>query len=129
MTLMNENLKADLTGRICPTVTGATGGIGLAAARALAQMGATVVLVGRSAPRTAQVVEEIHLASGNPNVTYALADLFAAGPPPLGRRVQKQVSVPACPAQQRQQETSATRQFSVDGIEMTFALNHLAYSS
>ena len=49
---MKEDLKANMSGKIC-LVTGATNGIGKAAAQALAQMGATVVIVGRSAPKTA----------------------------------------------------------------------------
>ena len=43
---MKEKLKANMNGKIC-LVTGATNGIGKATAQALAQMGATVVIVGR----------------------------------------------------------------------------------
>ena len=71
---MKEKLKANMSGKIC-LITGATNGIGKAAAQALAQMGATVVIVGRNAPKTAQLVEEIRAASGNKNVDSLLADL------------------------------------------------------
>jgi NAD(P)-dependent dehydrogenase (short-subunit alcohol dehydrogenase family) len=65
---MKEKLEVDMSGRIC-LVTGATNGIGKATAQALAQMGATVVIVGRNAPKTAQLVAEIRTDSGgNKNV-------------------------------------------------------------
>ena len=63
-----------MNGKVC-LVTGATNGIGNATAQALAHRGATVVIVGRNAPKTAQLVEEIRAASGNKNVDSLLADL------------------------------------------------------
>ena len=123
---MKEKLKANMSGKIC-LVTGATNGIGKATAQALAQMGATVVIVGRNAPKTAQLVEEIRLATGNPNVNSLLADLSS----------QQEVRRLADEFKSKYPHlhvllnnagaTFTTRQLSVDGIEMTFALNHLAY--
>src|SRR5215470_17655614 len=63
-----------MQGKIC-LITGGTNGIGKSTALELARMGATVVIVGRNAERTAQVVEEIRAASGNKNVDSLLADL------------------------------------------------------
>ena len=71
---MSEKLKADMNGKIC-LVTGATNGIGKAAAQALAQMGASVVIIGRNGAKTAQLVEEIRTTSGNQYVDSLLADL------------------------------------------------------
>jgi NAD(P)-dependent dehydrogenase (short-subunit alcohol dehydrogenase family) len=115
-----------MNGKIC-LVTGATNGIGKATARALAQMGATVVLVGRDAQKAALVSEEIRAASGNQNVDWLLADLSS----------QQDIRRLATEFKEKYPHlhvllnnaggTFATRQFSVDGIEMTFALNHLAY--
>ena len=123
---MKEELKANMSGKIC-LVTGATNGIGKAAAQALARMGATVVIVGRSAPKTAQLVEEIRAACGNQNVDSLLADLSS----------QQEVRRLADEFKSKYPHlhvllnnaggTFTTRQLSVDGIEMTFALNHLAY--
>jgi NAD(P)-dependent dehydrogenase (short-subunit alcohol dehydrogenase family) len=89
-------------------------------------MGATVVIVGRNASRTAQLVEEIRAASGNQNVDSLLADLSS----------QKEIRRLANEFKGRYSHLHVLinnvgavfmkRQHSVDGIEMTFALNHLA---
>jgi NAD(P)-dependent dehydrogenase (short-subunit alcohol dehydrogenase family) len=115
-----------MQGKIC-LITGGTNGIGKATAQALAQMGATVVIVGRSAQKTRQVVDEIRSTTGNKNVGSLLADLSS----------QHEVRRLASDFKSRYSQlhvllnnagaTFTTRQLSVDGIEMTFALNHLAY--
>jgi NAD(P)-dependent dehydrogenase (short-subunit alcohol dehydrogenase family) len=63
-----------MQGKIC-LITGGTNGIGKSTAQQLARRGATVVIVGRNAQKTAQVVEEIRAASGNNTVDSLLADL------------------------------------------------------
>lgn len=123
---MKEKVTANMSGIIC-LVTGATNGIGKATAQALAQMGATVVVVGRNALKTAQLVEEIRAVSGNQYVDSLLADLSS----------QQDVRRLADEFMNKYEHlhvllnnaggTFMTRQLSVDGIEMTFALNHLAY--
>jgi NAD(P)-dependent dehydrogenase (short-subunit alcohol dehydrogenase family) len=85
------------------------------------------VVVGRSAPKTATLVEEIRAASGNQTVDSLLADLSS----------QQEVRRLAEEFKSKYSHlhvllnnaggTFTTRQLSVDGIEMTFALNHLAY--
>ena len=115
-----------MQGKIC-LITGGTNGIGKATAQALARMGAMVVIVGRDASKTSRVVEEIRASSGNKNVDFLLADLSS----------QQEVRRLADEFQSRYAHlhvllnnaggTFLTRQLSVDGIEMTFALNHLAY--
>ena len=112
--------------KIC-LVTGATSGIGLVTARALAQQGATVVVVGRSPERGKATVQRLIQESGNPKVELLLADLS----------VQAQVRQLAAAFRQRFTRLDVLlnnagalfmqRQVSLDGIEMTFALNHLAY--
>ena len=108
-------------------ITGATNGIGREAARKLAQRGPTLVLVSRSEERCAETAERIRAESGNPQVEYLVADLSS----------QAQVRTLAAQFRARYKRLDvlinnagglfATRQLSVDGIEMTFALNHLSY--
>jgi retinol dehydrogenase 12 len=119
-------LKENMNGKIC-LVTGATNGIGKATVRALAQMGATVVIVGRNAQKTSQVVEEIRAASGNKNVDSLLADLSSQLEV---RRLAMEFKSKYSHLHVLLNNAGAVfmkRQLSVDGIEMTFALNHLAY--
>jgi NAD(P)-dependent dehydrogenase (short-subunit alcohol dehydrogenase family) len=115
-----------MNGKIC-LVTGGTNGIGKATAQALAQLRATIVIVGRNAPKTAQLVQEIRAASGNKNVDFLLADLSS----------QQEVRRLANEFKSKYSRLHVLlnnaggyflrRQLSMDGIEMTFALNHLAY--
>lgn len=116
----------EMQGRIC-LITGGTNGIGKSTALGLAQLGATVVIVGRDAPKTVQVVEEIRAASSNNAVDFLLADLSS----------QQEVRRLADEFKRKYLHLHVLlnnaggffmqRQLSVDGIEMTFALNHLAY--
>ncbi len=64
----------DLAGRVV-LVTGATSGIGRAAAEQLAGCGATLVLVGRSGERNAAVVGDIADVTGNDNISQFPADM------------------------------------------------------
>lgn len=115
-----------MQGKIC-LITGGTNGIGKSTALELARMGATVVIVGRNAEKTAQVVEEIRAASGNHDVDSLLADLSS----------QQEVRRLADEFKSKYARLHVLlnnaggffmqRQLSPDGIEMTFALNHLAY--
>jgi retinol dehydrogenase 12 len=113
-------------GKVC-LVTGATSGIGLVTAQALARQGATVIVVGRNPERGVATVNRIKQETGNPAVEWMVADLSA----------QAQVRHLARAFQERFTRLDvlvnnagalfARRSLSVDGIEMTFALNHLAY--
>lgn len=64
----------DLDGRVI-VLTGATSGLGRAAAEQLARLGATLVLVGRRVERNEAVVSQIIDATGNPQVTQVSADM------------------------------------------------------
>lgn len=67
-------LAVSLEGRTV-VLTGATSGLGRAAAESLARLGARVVLVGRDAERTKQTREAIRGATGNTNLVVEVADL------------------------------------------------------
>ncbi|MGY2892354.1 SDR family oxidoreductase [Deinococcus sp. UYEF24] len=102
-------------------VTGATNGIGKVAARTLAQLGARVVIVGRNKAKTAEVAREIGAAS------FIVADLSVMA------------EVRRAAAQFRDQEgrldvllnnagaVVSKRQETPEGVELTWALNHLNY--
>jgi NAD(P)-dependent dehydrogenase (short-subunit alcohol dehydrogenase family) len=115
-----------MQGRIC-LITGGTNGIGKSTAKELARMSATVVIVGRNAQKTSQVVEEIRAASGNNTVDSLLADLSSQQEV---RRLADEFKRKYSHLHVLLNNAGAVflqRQFSIDGIEMTFALNHLAY--
>src|SRR6266545_3993807 len=115
-----------MNGKIC-LITGGTNGIGKSTAQGLARMGATVVIVGRNAQKTSRVVEEIRAASGNKNVDSLLADLSSQQEV---RRLAREFKSKYSRLHVLLNNAGGffmRRQLSVDGIEMTFAFNHLAY--
>jgi retinol dehydrogenase-12 len=115
-----------MSGKTC-LVTGATSGIGAVTARVLAERGATVVVVGRSRERAEATVAGIREGTGNPSVEPMLADLSSqASIRQLAREIQERY--PRLDVLVNNAGGLFTRsQTSVDGIEMTFALNHLGY--
>jgi len=111
--------------KIC-MVTGATSGIGLETARVLAQQGATIVAVGRNPEKGSAVVSHIRNVTGNPSVDFMQADLS----------VQAEIRHLAEEFKDRYPRLDVLinnagaiflkRELSKDGIEMTFAVNHLS---
>jgi NAD(P)-dependent dehydrogenase (short-subunit alcohol dehydrogenase family) len=114
-----------MNGKIC-LVTGATRGIGLATARALAAAGATVVLHGRDPESTRSAAARVAQETGSPRVrpvyadfsqlvrVRALAEDLAATLPRLDVLVNNAGMM------------SPRRAVSAEGYELTFAVNHLA---
>lgn len=108
-------------------VTGATDGIGFVAARELNRMGARVIMVGRNPAKTEAALERIVLGTGNHNIDYLLADLSSQQEV---RRLADQVREKTSRLDVLLNNAGAiflSNGASVDGIEMTFALNHLGY--
>ena len=65
-------MTQDLTGKVI-LITGATDGIGKAAATKFAKRGATLTIVGRNRQKTEQLLAELKSASGNPQTASSLA--------------------------------------------------------
>jgi NAD(P)-dependent dehydrogenase (short-subunit alcohol dehydrogenase family) len=123
---MKEKLNVDMNGKIC-LVTGATSGIGKATAQALAQMGATVVIVGRNPDKCAAAVSEIKHSSGNDAVEALIADLSIMAEV---RQLASQFKAKYPQLHVLVNNAGATfwkREVTSEGFEKTFALNHLSY--
>jgi len=121
-----HNTDRNLRDKTC-MVTGATGGIGFVTARELARQGAKATLVSRSPERCQAAAERICQETGNPQVDFIVADLSSlaevrrAAQEFLNRHSRLDVLV---------NNTGGffmKRSETVDGLEMTIALNHLSY--
>lgn len=112
-------------GKTC-LVTGATSGIGKEIASGLAGMGATVVLVGRSRERCEAALQEIRAKTNDAKVSCLVADLssqasvrqLAKEYADTHRRLDVLVNNAGA--------FLAKRATTVDGMEYTLAVNHLA---
>jgi retinol dehydrogenase-12 len=112
-----------MNGKVC-VVTGATSGIGKAAATALARLGARVVLVGRDRGRAEQAAAEIGPVSTSPP-TVEIADLASmnqvralAGRLAALERIDVLINNAGL--------VLGERRLTPDGFEHVFAVNHLA---
>lgn len=70
-----QNLDSYRLGGRVVAITGATSGLGRAAAERLAGNGATVIAVGRNPDKTARVAAEIRELTGSPDVSATVADM------------------------------------------------------
>lgn len=107
-------------------ITGATGGIGKEIAIGLAKRGVHVIITGRNLQRGEQAVKDIEQASGNSNIDLVLADMAVqADIRRLAETVIEQYSrldVLINNVGVLAEERTLTE----DGIELNFAINHLA---
>jgi len=119
--------KGPNTDNMICLITGGTSGIGAAAARQLACLGTTVIIVGRNVKKCVHQVKRIKHSNPDARVDFLLADLSS----------QRQVRQLAREFTSRYSHLDVLinnagaiftkRAVSVDGLEMTFALNHLGY--
>ena len=116
----------NMNGKVC-LVTGATDGIGKVSARVLAELGAKVIIVGRNPEKSAIVLAELRSISGNENIDLLMADLA----------VMQEVRDLAEQVISRYDRLDVLlnnaggyftkHEITSDGLEMTFALNHMSY--
>ena len=120
------NPSQPMAGKIC-LITGATSGIGKVSATEIAQQGATTILVGRNPELGKKVQEELKRVTGNSAVDLFIADLS----------LQADVRKLAQAFHEKYNRLDVLlnnagavfdkRRETPEGIEMTFALNHLNY--
>jgi retinol dehydrogenase 14 len=107
-------------------ITGATGGIGKATAVGLAGLGARVAITGRDLARVEAAAADIRGATGNPDVEGFVADMSSQADV---RRLARQVLARYPRLDVLVNNVGgfwATRHVTADGLEHTFAVNHLA---
>jgi retinol dehydrogenase 14 len=118
-------VNASMTGKTV-LITGATGGIGRATAIGLASMGARVGITGRDRARADRAAAEIAHKAGNPDIDVFVADMSS-------QSEVRQMAAEVLETYPRLDVLMnnvggfwAHRHVTPDGLEHTFALNHLA---
>jgi retinol dehydrogenase 12 len=114
-----------MNGKTC-LVTGATHGVGLATARALAAQGATLLLHGRDAELGRRLAAQIGRESGNPAVRFVRADFMHLDEvrelaAELARLPRLDVLINNAALMDGRQ-----RRCTAEGYDATFGVNHLA---
>ncbi len=114
-----------LDGKLC-VVTGGTSGIGLAAAEKFAALGAGLVIIGRDPARAAAANARITASRPGGHVTVILADLAL-----LAEQRRVAAALAALPRIDVLLNNAGAiftrREETADGLERTFALNHMNY--
>jgi NAD(P)-dependent dehydrogenase (short-subunit alcohol dehydrogenase family) len=119
-------MQISMSGKVC-IVTGANSGIGKETALGLAKLGGTVVMVCRDHPRGEVAQRQIRKESSNDRVELMLCDLAS----------QNSIREFSAEFKQRYDRLDVLvnnagvflreRSLTEDGIESTFAINHLGY--
>jgi NAD(P)-dependent dehydrogenase (short-subunit alcohol dehydrogenase family) len=111
--------------KVC-LITGATAGIGLETAKGIAEKDIHVVLVGRTKEKCEQAIQYIKSTNANASIDYLLCDLSS-------QKSVRQLAEDFLETYNRLDilinnagAVFSELQYSEDGIEMQFAVNHLA---
>ena len=120
-----QTLNTSMQGKVC-IVTGANSGIGKATSLGLAQMGATVVMVCRDRTKGEEAQNEIKTKSGNNAIDLLLAELSSQDS--IRQLVEnfQQHYMQLHKLINNAGGVNLSRRDTVDGFEMTFAVNYLA---
>jgi len=108
-------------------ITGATGGIGLAAAVAMARQGAHLVLVGRNQTRGLDAISEIRRRAGSDRAEFLRADFSSLAEV---RRLALALVAEDRPLHvlvNNAGTMNTSRKLTIDGFEEMFAVKHLAH--
>ena len=108
-------------------ITGGTSGIGEVAAVELAKQGARIAVVARDPARAGMTLSKLRQANPSASHTAHIADLSKLSEM---RRVAKEIAAAAPEIDVLVNNAGAlfnTRQVTEDGLEKTFAVNHMAY--
>jgi len=119
-------MAGDLQGRVC-VLTGATQGIGRAAAESLLSTGVELVLVSRDLTRLQTLASDLRLRAPEAKVGVVAGDLSRMLEV---RRVGAEIRARHHKVDLLLNNAGAVfarREVTVEGLEKTFALNHLAY--
>jgi NAD(P)-dependent dehydrogenase (short-subunit alcohol dehydrogenase family) len=107
-------------------ITGASSGIGLATARELARLGAAIVMVCRDAERGEAARREVAAVATGPQPVVFLADLLSQREIRSLAEAIKNAYARIDVLLNNAGAVFARRELTTDGIEKTFAVNHLA---
>ena len=108
-------------------ITGATGGIGLAAAVAMARQGAHLVLVGRNQTRGLDAISEIRRRAGSDRAEFLRADFSSLAEVRRLALVLVAEDRPLHVLVNNAGTMNTSRKLTIDGFEEMFAVNYLAH--